>query len=73
MDHPPPPPPPHHFSNGPPLNYAPGPQTMRELLLLACLHIFNQLLTVNFIYNKLSESHENYLQLLNKTQEKFKL
>ena len=46
---------------------------MRELLLLACLYIFNQLLTVNFIYNKLSESHENSLQLLNKTREKFKL
>jgi hypothetical protein len=29
---------------------------------------------VNFIYNKLSESHENSLQLLNKTRlEKFKL
>jgi hypothetical protein len=46
---------------------------MRELLLLACLYIFNQLLTVNFIYNKLSESNENSLQLLNETREKFKL
>jgi hypothetical protein len=46
---------------------------MRELLLLACLYIFNKLLTVNFIYNKLSESHENSLQLLNETREKFKL
>jgi hypothetical protein len=46
---------------------------MRELLLLACLYIFNQILTVNFIYDKLSESHENSLQLLNKTREKFKL
>jgi hypothetical protein len=36
-------------------------------------YIFNQLLTVNFIYNKLSVSHENCLQLLNKTREKFKL
>jgi hypothetical protein len=46
---------------------------MRELLLFACLYIFNQLLTVNFIYNKLPESHENSLLLLNKTREKFKL
>ena len=46
---------------------------MRELLLLVCLYIVNQLLTVNFIYNKLSESHKNYLQLLNKAREKFKL